>query len=172
MSILDKLPEHLALVAELKSNLPLCLLVGLEESQINLSTSPYIDDQDRIRRFVMGLESAETHYGDCVKMAITCSLCSVLDAYSEVEEHLSLFNSAEDKVAAMTQVMLGTESDVPSHHPYEKYNKEKMEKFFEYQCDMEKRIAVWAQRSEEEKQRVKKRGEEMMDYLKSCLEKA
>lgn len=167
MPLLDKLSEHLAIVAELRGNPLLCLLVGLKLSETELIDDTFHgDDKGRIDFWLGILNSAKDHEGDCVNIPITCLLCHVVDTYKEVKGDLNADKFTDEGISRLIQVMLGTELDVS---PLSCNNMEKVQQFFDYQCDMVKRRESWARRNEEERRKVKERMGEMMEYMKLCL---
>lgn len=163
MSILDELPEHLAIVAELRRDPSLCLLAGLKSTEIELVYDAYRgNDKERIDDWMAIFDEAGTHCGDCINLPITCLLCEVICAFSNVKHHLNQDNSNEE-VLKLIEVMLGTESDMA---PVPGCNIEEVEEFFNYQCDMVKRRKAWAEKTDEERKKVKERMEKMIEYMK------
>lgn len=183
--ILQKLPEHLNTIRELKENIQMFIFSGLLHTEEGLIHNSYADEKQMINSYIKLINSATDHNGDCVKQSAACVLCHALNSIAIAKETLNeskinLKNlSEEDRILRLIEVLLGTQ-------PKKKFNSEeemrkhlrsfsnkdweaKYHEIFDYKDDIVKRIEIWEAKEEKDKRRIIDLVQDLLGYTKECL---
>lgn len=179
--ILDKLPEHLNTIEQLKKNSPKLLLSALLYTESELIINRYQDEKERIDVYLQFINAATDHDGNCVKESAPCILCHALDSIICTEETLEegreVFQdlSEEDLILRLVEVVLLTQPEkrFNSEEERRKLTKDlsfidfhnQYQEYYGYEDDTGKRIAIWQEKDVKEKERIRDLIQELLHYI-------